>query len=139
MHHIRWMIRRDVPEVLEIEKLSYEKTWGEEKLIRMLRKRNVIANVVEHDDLVVAYCVYALKKHSVRILKLAVHPDQRRLGVGTTIVRRLLSKRRKVIAVIDERNKSAQLFLSAAGLRATRVIRERFQSADGYLFSKNSY
>lgn len=135
----RWMLRCDIPEVLDIERLSYERAWNEAKIIRALRKRKTCACVTERDSLVIAYCVYELRKHAVRIIKLAVHPDQRRLGVGTSILQHLLRKRPRMYTVIHEENSSAQRFLSAVGFRATRVIRERFHSADGYLFSKNSY
>ena len=48
--HIRWMIRRDMPEVLDIENRSFEFSWTEEDFIRCLRQRNCIGMVAEHDD-----------------------------------------------------------------------------------------
>ena len=38
--HIRWMIRRDMPEILDIENQSFEFSWSEEDFIRCLRQRN---------------------------------------------------------------------------------------------------
>lgn len=43
--HIRWMIRRDMQEVLEIEKSGFEFPWSEEDFIRCLRQRNCIGMV----------------------------------------------------------------------------------------------
>jgi len=43
--HIRWMIRRDMPEVLDIESGSFEFPWSEEDFIRCLRQRNCIGMV----------------------------------------------------------------------------------------------
>ena len=40
--HIRWMIRRDMPEVLAIEHASFEYPWCEEEFLRVLRQRNCI-------------------------------------------------------------------------------------------------
>ena len=40
--HIRWMIRRDMAEVLEIERGAFEFPWFEEEFIRCLRQRNCI-------------------------------------------------------------------------------------------------
>jgi len=40
--HIRWMIRRDMPEILEIERQSFEFPWCEEDFVRCLRQRNCI-------------------------------------------------------------------------------------------------
>src|SRR5918999_229603 len=37
--HIRWMIRRDMPEVLAIEHASFEYPWCEEEFLRVLRQR----------------------------------------------------------------------------------------------------
>ena len=47
--HIRWMIRRDMPEVLQIERTSFEYPWSEEDFIRCLRQRNCIGMVAEYD------------------------------------------------------------------------------------------
>jgi len=37
---IRWLIRRDMTEVLEIENASFEYTWNEEDFLHCLRQRN---------------------------------------------------------------------------------------------------
>ena len=42
--HIRWMIRRDMPEVLAIEAASFEFPWLEDDFIRCLRQRNCIGH-----------------------------------------------------------------------------------------------
>lgn len=42
---IRWLIRRDMPEVMEIEKRSYEFPWTEEEFLTCLRQRNCIGTV----------------------------------------------------------------------------------------------
>ena len=44
---IRWMIRRDMPEVLDIERLSFEFAWTEEDFLCCLRQRNCIGMVAE--------------------------------------------------------------------------------------------
>ncbi len=36
--HIRWMIRRDMAAVLEIENQSFEYAWSEDDFIRCLRQ-----------------------------------------------------------------------------------------------------
>ena len=40
--HIRWMIRRNMPEVLAIEHASQDFPWCEEEFLRVLRQRNRI-------------------------------------------------------------------------------------------------
>lgn len=44
--HIRWMIRRDMPEVLHIEESGYAYPWGEEDFLTILRQRNCIGMVI---------------------------------------------------------------------------------------------
>ncbi len=59
--HIRWMIRRDMPEVLAIEHASFEFPWCEEEFLRVLRQRNCIGMVAEHArSRVVGFMIYEL-------------------------------------------------------------------------------
>src|SRR4029078_10231989 len=51
--HIRWMIRRDMAEVVDVERASFEFPWFEEEFIRCLRQRNCIGMVAEHAERVV--------------------------------------------------------------------------------------
>ena len=81
--HIRWMIRRDMPEVLDIENGSFEFPWSEEDFIRCLRQRNCIGMVAEHDERVVGFMIYELHKNRLHILNFAVHEQLRRRGVGS--------------------------------------------------------
>ena len=76
--HIRWMIRRDMPEVLKIEAGSFEFPWSEEDFIRCLRQRNCIGMVAEHDERVVGFMIYELHKSRLHIINFAVHPTFRR-------------------------------------------------------------
>ena len=47
--HIRWMIRRDMADVLAIENASFEFPWLEDDFIRCLRQRNCIGMVAESE------------------------------------------------------------------------------------------
>ena len=66
--HIRWMIRRDMPEVLAIENLSFEFPWSEEDFIRCLRQRNCIGMVSEHEEQVVGFMIYELHRNRLHVL-----------------------------------------------------------------------
>lgn len=90
--HIRWMIRRDMPEVLAIEAASFEFPWLEDDFIRCLRQRNCIGMVAEHDDRVVGFMIYELNKSRIQVLNFATAPDAQRRGVGTQMVRKLIGK-----------------------------------------------
>ena len=40
--HVRWMIRRDMVEVLEIEQEAFEFPWSDDDFTRCMRQRNCI-------------------------------------------------------------------------------------------------
>src|SRR5215470_6285738 len=90
--HIRWMIRRDMPEVLAIESHSFEFPWSEDDFIRCLRQRNCIGMVAERDERVVGFMIYELHRNRLHILNFAVHPDFRRHGVGHQMATKLIGK-----------------------------------------------
>ena len=126
--HIRWMIRRDMPEVLATEKASFEFPWLEEDFIRCLRQRNCIGMVAEHDDRVVGFMIYELHKARIHVLNLAVAPSYRRRGVGSQMVAKLIAKlspqrRSRVVLEVRETNLAAQLFFRENGFRAVSVLR----------------
>ncbi len=138
--HIRWMIRRDMPEVLEIEKNSFEFPWSEEDFIRCLRQRNCIGMVAEYDDRVVGFMIYELHKNQLHVLNFSVRPDVRRRGVGTQMVEKLkgklsLQRRNRVILEIRETNLAAQLFFRNTQFRAVSVLRDYYDDTteDAYV------
>lgn len=137
--HCRWMIRRDMPEVLEIEGESAWTLWSEEDFLRALRQRNCIGMVAEDkDNRIVGFMVYELRKHHLTLLNLAVAADFRRRGVGRQMVQKLASKlscqrRSRLRIVVNEGNLGAQLFLRACGFAATKVMPRAFDGDDGYV------
>src|SRR5215212_10833205 len=90
--HIRWMIRRDMPEVLQTEQESFEYAWTEEDFLRCLRQRNCIGMVAEQGERVVGFMIYELHKQKLHILNFAVHPQFRHFGVGGQMVSKLIGK-----------------------------------------------
>lgn len=132
--HIRWMIRRDMPEVLDTEQKSFDFAWTEEDFLRCLRQRNCIGMVAEHGEKVVGFMIYELHKAKLHILNFAVHPNWRRAGVGSQMVAKLISKlsshrRTKITLEVRETNLAAQLFFSRQGFRATKVLRAYYEDS----------
>ena len=132
--HIRWMIRRDMAEVLDIEGDGFEFPWSEEDFIRCLRQRNCIGMVAEHADRVVGFMIYELHKNKLHILNFAVHPAYRRLGVGAQMVTKLISKlsshrRTRITLEVRETNLAAQLFFRSQTFRAVRVMRAYYEDS----------
>ncbi len=137
---IRWLIRRDMREVLRIEQESFEFAWTEEDFLCCLRQRNCIGMVAEQDDRIVGFMVYELHKDRLNILNFAVAADVRRLGIGNQMVTRLIDKlsqqrRKEILLEVRERNLSAQLFFKHQSFRAVRVLRGHYDDTaeDAYI------
>ena len=133
--YIRWMIRRDMPEVLAIEGMCFEFPWNEEEFICCLQPRNCIGMVAEHNERVVGFMVYSLRKNRIHVLNFAVHPEFQRRGIGTAMVRRLINKlslqrRNRLILEIWERNLHGQLFFRALDFRCISILRGFYTETD---------
>jgi ribosomal-protein-alanine N-acetyltransferase len=140
--HIRWMIRRDMPEVLQAEEQSFEHSWTEEDFLRCLRQRNCIGMVAEQGERVVGFMIYELHKARLHILNFAVHPRFRRAGIGAQMVSKLIGKlsshrRTRITLEVRETNLPAQLFFKAQSFRGTRVLRNFYEDSgeDAYLMA----
>ena len=138
--HIRWMIRRDMPEVLHTEQGAFEYAWTEEDFLRCLRQRNCIGMVAEQGEKVVGFMIYELHKSKLHILNFAVSGGYRRLGVGHQMVSKLISKlsshrRTRITLEVRETNLAAQLFFRAQGFRAVNVLRNYYDDTpeDAYV------
>jgi ribosomal-protein-alanine N-acetyltransferase len=132
--HIRWMIRRDMPEVLQTEQESFEFAWTEEDFLRCLRQRNCIGMVAEQGERVVGFMIYELHKAKLHILNFAVNPANRRNGIGAQMVAKLISKlsshrRTRITLEVRETNLTAQLFFRAQGFKAVKVLRAFYEDS----------
>ena len=132
---IRWLIRRDMPEVLRIEQESFEFSWTDEDFLCCLRQRNCIGMVAEYDHQIVGFMVYELHKSRLNILNFAVAPEFRRHGVGTQMVTRLIDKlsqqrRSEILLEVRERNLDAQLFFRRQSFRAVNVVRCHYNDTE---------
>jgi ribosomal-protein-alanine N-acetyltransferase len=138
--HIRWMIRRDMAEVLDIEHEGFEFPWSEEDFIRCLRQRNCIGMVAEYGARVVGFMIYELHKTRLHLLNFAVGKEFRRHGAGTQMLGKLTAKlssqrRTRVLLEVRETNLPAQLFFRKLGFRAVSVLRDYYDDTteDAYL------
>lgn len=132
--HIRWMIRRDMADVLSTEVSSFEYAWTEEDFLRCLRQRNCIGMVAELNDRIVGFMIYELHKGKLHVLNFAVSPQHRRMGIGQMMVKKLIGKltthrRSKITLAIRERNLDAQLFFRTQDFKAVRVLRNYYEDS----------
>jgi ribosomal protein S18 acetylase RimI-like enzyme len=131
---VRWLMRRDLSYVLRIEFEACADPWGEDEILALLCERNVIGSVAVLDPNgpgPVGYCIYSWDKRAWTILRLAVHPDFQRHGIGKLLVGRLVEKlnqrfcnsRDSIEHLIPDWNLSGQLFLQKCGFRGVSVVR----------------
>ena len=120
---IRWLIRRDMPEVLDIEKQSFEFAWTEEDFLCCLRQRNCIGMVAEYNHRIVGFMIYELHKAKLHVLNFAVDPEFRRQAIGSQMIEKLVDKlsqqrRQEIVLEVRESNLAAQLFFKKMGFKA---------------------
>ncbi len=137
---IRWLIRRDMSDVLRIEQDCFEFAWSEDDFLGCLRQRNCIGMVAECDQHIVGFMIYELHKSRLSVLNFAVSPECRRLGVGTQMVQKLVDKlsqqrRNEILLEVRETNLGAQLFFRQHGFRAVNILRGHYDDTteDAYI------
>ncbi len=133
-NHVRWLIRRDMDEVLDIEQSTFSPYWTEEDFLATLRRRDCIGMVTEQGEKIVGFMVHQLQRKTIRILNFAVHPKFRRQGVGAAMIAKLIGKlspllRTRIVLDVSEVNLPAQLFFRSQGFRAKSVLREYYQES----------
>lgn len=138
--HIRWTVRRDMPDVQRIEDSCFQFPWSESDFIRCLRQRNVIAMCAEVNELIAGFMIYELHRNRLHVLNFAVSPDFRRRGVGKAMVEKLIGKlspqrRCRIMLEVRETNIAAQLFFRSQGFKAVSLLRDFYEDTaeDAYL------
>jgi ribosomal-protein-alanine N-acetyltransferase len=134
--HTRWMIRRDMPDVLAIESQCFPGfAWTEGDFLRCLRQPNCIGNVAELGDEVAGYMIFELHKNRLHLLNFAVAKAYQRKGVGTCLIARLQRKlsyerRNRIMLEVRETNLAAQLFFRSLGFKAIQILRDFWEDSD---------
>jgi [ribosomal protein S18]-alanine N-acetyltransferase len=133
--NIRWMIRRDMVAVLNIEWLSFFQPWAEEDFRDCLSQHNCAGMVAETNERIVGFMVYELHKSKLHVLNFAVDPEFRRQGVGSQMAANLVGKlsqqrRREIVLEVRESNLDAQRFFSSQSFRAVKVLHGLFMDTN---------
>lgn len=135
----RWMIRGDMPRVLQIEQESFTDPWTPQDFNIVLGDRQTIGLVAEMGEKLLGYAVYRIRVRSIHLLTIAVDPLYRRRKVGAFLVDHLKQKlghkkgRTRIYLEVDETNLQGQLFFRAQAFKATRVLRNFFDLGYGII------
>ncbi|MFH1967924.1 MAG: GNAT family N-acetyltransferase, partial [bacterium] len=133
----RWLIRRDMPEVLAIEAESFEFPWLEEDFIRCLRQRNAIGMVAEYDEQIVGFVIYDLAKSRIHVLNFAVAKKWQRRGIGSQMATKLIGKltaqrRTCITAEILDTNPAIGFFLQHGFKKTQTLVLKHSDVAKGF-------
>lgn len=131
--HARWMIRRDMNEVLDIERRhAVGVPWGEEDFLKVLRDRNSIGMVVEEGQTVVAFVLYNLEKNRLEIVRFQGDLPEAVSLLCERLVGKLSAERRKrLVMTVNEEDVPLLLQLRDNGMKAVRLVRGAFGNRDG--------
>lgn len=134
--HIRWMVRRDMAEVLAIEEDVFDDPWSEDIFIRELRQRNVIGFVAEREARIAGVLVYDLSPKRIDIINIGIRRDLWRSGVGRAFISKLFDKlslngRSQITANVRETNLLAQIFFRSMGFKCNGVLADHFELSTG--------
>ncbi len=131
---IRWLIRRDLEAIVEIEQLSFQSPWTEAEFLSALRDRTIIGRVIEVNGTVQGFLISQMHKHHFDVINMAVRPSERRKGYGTSLLERLErqldphgKRRRYIEASLKAENEAANNFFRKLGYRAYRFKRHYYE------------
>lgn len=140
--HIRWMIRKDLGRVLEIEDENSQLAspvgkWEEQDFLASMGDK--IGMVAEYQEEVIGFFVYSLQPDKIHVYNMSVGKEHENQGVGSLLIDVLKSKLRSRELEIDirEYNLHAQLFLKKRGFLVAEVIPgwyEQPRQEDAYRF-----
>ena len=141
--HVRWLVRRDIPQVLEIEQLGFSRPWSKEEFLGVLRCRNCIGMSACHptNGEVFGFVIYELFPKRIQILNLAVHPSIWRRGVGRSLVSMVKTKlapgkRERILTDVTECNVRGQLFWKGVGFQSIATLANYYcDDSAAYMFS----
>lgn len=119
---IRWLIDRDISQVLAIENVSFSEPWGEQDFRGWLTNQYVVGMVAEWNSRVRGFMLYRVSSTLLHIMNFAVEPKFRRFGVGSQMMAKLVEslkrqRRKEITMLIPEHALDAQLFLRSQGFR----------------------
>jgi len=89
---MRIMRERDIPEVLEIENISFSTPWSATSFLNEIYKPYSLTNVAVLGDQIIGYICINYIADEGHILNLAVHPHFRRRGIAKTLAEKVLKE-----------------------------------------------
>jgi ribosomal-protein-alanine N-acetyltransferase len=118
---------RDVTRIIEIERLAFAHPWSAEAFLHELSlpfSRTIVGLANDATELLTGFLCRWLVADECHILNVAVHPDYRRTGVATLLMREAIAEatlRRAAIITLEVRRSN----IAARGLYRNLMFEDR--------------
>lgn len=135
---VRSCIDADLDEITHIELRSSDYPLEYDDFEMCIKKYSHIGLVALIDDVVYGYLLYNRKKTSYELVSMAVHPQFRRQGAGSALLKSFINRtigRYPIKVVVSDQNFPFHCLMKQNGFKATKVISNHFGPFhDGYEF-----
>ncbi len=148
--HVRWMINRDLRDVVASDAAATCAPWSKEDYKSRLSQRNAIAMVIElattsrGKPVVVGAMVYQLHKQHVELERIFIEPEYQLRSFGRQLISELRSRltrerRTRIKVTVEESNLRLLLFFQSVGFSAVessdnRIVMEHWWNDDSSPF-----
>lgn len=120
------MSRKDIPQLLEIERASFRAPWDEHRFLEAVDARSGCKCVVlEADDGILGYFIVEIHARTLHISNLAVHPKHRRRGHASLCLSAIEQLAMKAFEIARSRETVALQPVSKPASKSARVASER--------------
>jgi ribosomal-protein-alanine N-acetyltransferase len=132
---IRKIKEKDIPSLLEIEKISFAAPWSEQDFLSELYRKNALLRVAVFEGNIIGYICVSFRAQESHILNLAVHPDFRRRGVATILMDKAMAELKErgcFFALLKVRvsNTGAQRFYELLGFKVESIRKKYYDNPD---------
>jgi [ribosomal protein S18]-alanine N-acetyltransferase len=128
---VRRLTYADLPQVVAIERLAFPAPWSLAMFVLELSKPSGICLVGTDDDEVVGYLVCSRYETVWHVMNVSVHPERRRRGIATRLMRELLDRLpgpdEQLTLEVRPSNEPALKLYEAFGFKAAGVRRRYYQ------------
>lgn len=130
---LREMQKKNIPDILKIERLCFTTPWTENAFLNELQKPYAISRIALINNKLVGYACANFVLNEAHILNLAIHPEFRRMKIGTALMHdmmNLLKKKGCRFIFLEVRTSSfgARKFYEYFGFKIVGLRRDYYQS-----------
>ncbi len=129
---IRKMAEKDIPNIMKIERMSFSTPWSENAFLNEIYKPYALTKVALLKDNLVGYICANLIVNEGHILNLATHPEFRRQGIGTRLMKEVLKELKDkgckfVYLEVRVSSFGARKFYEKLGFKVVGIRRDYYQ------------